>query len=62
MMVGKSKEKRPQFIYTTLNDMKYENAANKTETVGAKTMGSKIIIPKKMKTKKDSRFHSGRII
>jgi len=63
MMVMRSAEKMPQFIYTTLNDMKYENAANKTETGGPKTMGSKIIIPKKkMKTKKDSRFHSGRII
>jgi len=30
-----------------LNDIKYENAASKTETGGAKTMGSKIIIPKK---------------
>jgi len=36
MMVVKSAEKRPQFIYTTLNDMKYENAANKTETGGPK--------------------------
>jgi len=27
--------------------MKYENAASKTETGGPKTMGSKIIIPKK---------------
>jgi len=35
-----------------LNDMKYENAANKTETGGPKTMGSKIIIPKKKRKPK----------